>query len=145
MKRKVLLLSIKPEYAIRILNGDKRIELRKTSPKVEFNDIIVIYATAPTKAIVGYCKVRDIVRDSPKRLWLNYGSIAGIERKDFNTYYDQRDFGVGILLKDVRALNNKMKLCEIRKFLPSFNPPQSFAYLSRTDVYSTLRYRLRAA
>jgi predicted transcriptional regulator len=141
MKRKILLVSIKPEFAFRILSGDKQIELRKSTPKVNYGDLVVIYATAPVKAIVGYCTVQEVVRDKPKNLWCLYGDIAGIDRRNFNQYYCNTLYGTGILLKDVKPLKEELKLKDIRMQFPYFQPPQSYKYLSLNEIFSTVRHR----
>ena len=56
-----ILLSIKPEYANKIFDGQKRYEYRKRIPKKEVSKIIV-YSSAPEQAL-------DSVNDS-SRLFL---------------------------------------------------------------------------
>ena len=44
----ILLISVKPEFAEKILRGEKTIELRKSAPKkVDIEDYILIYVTSP--------------------------------------------------------------------------------------------------
>ena len=38
--KKILLLSIKPKYAKKILAGNKTVELRKNKPKIDRGDIV---------------------------------------------------------------------------------------------------------
>lgn len=42
---KAILISIKPKYVAKILNGEKTIEIRKTMPKCEFPIDVYIYCT----------------------------------------------------------------------------------------------------
>lgn len=54
---KAILLSIKPEWAEKIYNGEKTIEWRKSRPKLDRNNRhtrVYIYETAPVKRITGY-------------------------------------------------------------------------------------------
>lgn len=54
---KAILLSIKPEWAEKIYNGEKTIEWRKSRPKLDRNNRhtrVYIYETAPVKHITGY-------------------------------------------------------------------------------------------
>jgi predicted transcriptional regulator len=54
---KAILLSIKPEWAEKIYNGEKTIEWRKSRPRIDLNNRhmrVYIYETAPVKRITGY-------------------------------------------------------------------------------------------
>lgn len=48
-----ILLSIKPEYAEKILNGTKLFEFRKFFPRDESVRKIIIYATSPVCMVIG--------------------------------------------------------------------------------------------
>lgn len=135
MKR-ILLISIKPIYAFRILDGSKTMELRKCMPKVEKDNLVIIYASAPIKAVVGYGKVGDIIKDNPENVWTNYKDSIGINKQTFNDYYKNKSTAVGIVLRDIFKLEPEIKLDSIRSEIPNFFPPQSFKYLNQ---HSTLK------
>ena len=42
-----VILSIKPEYARRIMDGSKKIELRHSPIRLEPEDVILVYMSAP--------------------------------------------------------------------------------------------------
>ena len=46
---KAIMISIKPQYVEKILNGEKTIEIRKTTPKCELPCKVYIYCTKPKK------------------------------------------------------------------------------------------------
>lgn len=54
---KHIMISIKPEWVAKILNGEKTLEIRKTMPKCELPCKVYIYCTKPKKKIynIGYC------------------------------------------------------------------------------------------
>ena len=54
-----MLLSIKPEYAKVILDGQKEYEFRKRRCKTGVNKI-VFYSTAPESKVVGEAEIEDI-------------------------------------------------------------------------------------
>nr|WP_042287773.1 ASCH domain-containing protein [Nonlabens ulvanivorans] len=65
----LLIISVKPEYAIKILKGEKTIELRKCAPKkVGKNGYLLIYVTAPIKELWGIYKIEDIIKENPPTL-----------------------------------------------------------------------------
>lgn len=49
---KSIMISIKPEYVAKILNGDKTIEIRKTMPKCELPCKVYIYCTKQGRPLV---------------------------------------------------------------------------------------------
>ena len=56
-----ILLSIKPEYAEKILSGEKRYEFRRKLCKREI-DKIYIYATRPVQKVIADAGMRDILK-----------------------------------------------------------------------------------
>lgn len=64
-----VLLSIKPEFAEKILNGTKRFEFRKGIFKNPQISTVVIYATMPLGKVVGQFRIESILSDEPESLW----------------------------------------------------------------------------
>ena len=64
-----VLLSIKPEYAEKILNGEKKYEFRKVLPKNKSITKVIIYATMPIGKVIGEFEIAELISDSPSRLW----------------------------------------------------------------------------
>ncbi|APH40873.1 Uncharacterized protein A9P81_0990 [Leptospira interrogans serovar Copenhageni/Icterohaemorrhagiae] len=62
--RRVVFLPIKPEFAHKIINGEKNIEFRKKFSSQEV-ETIVIYSSSPEKRVIGYATVDSIVIDTP--------------------------------------------------------------------------------
>ncbi len=103
-REKVLVVSIKPEYANKIFSGEKTIELRKCVPNVQSGDTILIYVTAPVKAFKGIGKVKNIVEGTPTVIWNNYNKTSGINKQAFFDYYSNTNKAVGILLSEIQEL-----------------------------------------
>lgn len=138
MPKTILLLSIKPEYASKIFDGTKKVELRRVRNRLKSGDLVVVYVTSPEKALVGSFEVEDvIVKDLPEELnnlWKQVEEQAGIERKQFDTYYKGASLGVGIFLKNIQKFPKPLKLESLRKHLPNIRPPQSYRYLTHFEV-----------
>ncbi|CAM1360722.1 conserved hypothetical protein [Tenacibaculum litopenaei] len=128
---KVVILSIKPEFSDRIFEGTKKIELRKSKPNLKKGDLIIVYNTLPDKAIVGVCKVNEIIQSTPDEIWNNYSTDLGIDKKRYFEYYLGRDKAVGLRIDSFRKFKNRISLDTIREFLPDFTPPQTFKYYNR--------------
>lgn len=122
---RVALMSIHPHYAEAILKGTKRIEFRKRALACDVRTVVV-YATAPVKAIVGEFTIDDIVVATPTRLWNLHGSVGGIDRSSYREYYAGSTRAAGILVKASRRYKRPVPLAELS---PMPTTPQSFSYL----------------
>ena len=65
---KYLFISVKPIYAQKILSREKSIELRKLKPKVSPGDYIIIYASGPQKAVVGFGLIKRVIVTTPQEM-----------------------------------------------------------------------------
>ena len=123
-----LLLSLKPRFADAILDGTKTVELRRTRPLIRVPTDALIYASRPTMAIVGRCRVESIDSFTPTALWDAHGQSAGITRREFREYFRGAERAYGLMLSAPLRLES-MHLAEVRRWWPGFVPPQSFRYL----------------
>lgn len=131
---KFLFISVKPEYADKIINHQKTIELRKNLPNVNNGDYVIIYATVPIKTVVGFAKIKQIIRTNPKQMWSENSDRLGISKEEFEKYYANSEISVGIEINSVTKLNVGFSLQEIKKFIPKFSPPQTYKYLSNNQA-----------
>lgn len=121
-----VLLSIKPEYAEKILTGEKHFEFRKVIPKSAGVKTIVIYATMPVGKVVGEFDIEHILSESPKALWKLTAEFSGITKQFFNQYFEGRDIAHALKVKEVRRYKRPRALSSVIK---NGIPPQSFCYL----------------
>jgi len=119
-------LSIKPEFAEKILSGEKRFEFRRVMPKREVQHVVV-YASSPVRRLVGEFTVRRIVTASPSKLWRLTRSHAGISKGYFDDYFRDRSEAHAFEIGEVRLYERPL---DPRKMSPAFRAPQSFVYLS---------------
>ncbi|WP_185922446.1 ASCH domain-containing protein [Hafnia paralvei] len=122
-----VLLSIKPEYAEKILDGSKRFEFRKGIFKNKDIKSVVIYATMPVGKIVGEFFVEDIVTGHPDHVWSITQKFAGITKDFFDVYYSGRDKAFAIKIGTVEKFEQPRPLSSLGK---NITPPQSYRYLS---------------
>lgn len=123
-----VLLSIKPEYAEKILNGTKRFEYRKALPRHESVRTVVIYATMPVGKVVGEFEVGSFISDKPVNLWNRTKAASGISRKFFDDYFFGREIAMAIVVERPRRY---AKAKSLREVSGSSTPPQSFQYLAQ--------------
>lgn len=127
---RVALMSIKPEYAEKLLSGLKRVEFRRSGPKARVERILV-YATQPVGALVGILEVVATERATPQKLWRRYGAVGGIDRSAFFAYFDGTEAGDALLVGRVWRLETPVSL-EEAGLAPK--APQSFRYVESAFV-----------
>lgn len=130
MPADILLLSIRPEYASKIFDGTKTVELRRTRPRLQAEDWVLVYVSTPVQALIGMFQVDRVVAKVPTRLWSMVRDRAGITREQYDLYYAGADMAYGIFLKTARALPNPIYLGYLRRLFTGFQPPQSYRYLT---------------
>jgi predicted transcriptional regulator len=127
---RVALLSIHPRHAEAILQGEKRVELRRTAVAPDVTHVL-IYATAPVQAVVGWFDVVGVDVDSKTGIWGAHGAVAGVTRKEFRDYFAGAARAVAIRVGHAQRLDPLLPVHEI----PGVRrPPQSFQYLDRGSV-----------
>jgi predicted transcriptional regulator len=122
-----ILLSIKPEFAEKILQGEKHYEFRKVLPKATGVKTIVIYATLPLGKVVGEFDIDEILSDTPRNIWSETSNFSGISKRFFNDYFHGKEIAHAIKVKKVRRYSTPRELSSI---LASGIAPQSFCYLN---------------
>ena len=63
-----VLLSIKPEFVDKIFGGKKNFEYRKVIFRKQEIDTVIVYASTPTRRVIGEFKVVAIHEHSPEAL-----------------------------------------------------------------------------
>ena len=127
-----VILSIKPEYADKIFyEKTKKVELRRVFPDLEKDDLVIVYVSSPKKAVVGYFKIKNIIKKEVRYLWEEVEDKAGITPKEFYDYYSgvKLGIGIGIFFKKSKTFKKPVELEKLRQELKNFRPPQSYRYL----------------
>lgn len=119
-----MLLSIKPVYVKRILEGKKKYEFRKFHCK-EGVDTIIIYSTAPEKKVIGEVPLIDIIEGDVEYVWQQTRPDGGITKKAFKEYYKDKEIATAYKLGEVVIYEEPKELADF-----GLNyAPQSFAYI----------------
>jgi predicted transcriptional regulator/DNA-binding XRE family transcriptional regulator len=123
-----VVLSIKPEYSRKILEGKKTVELRRRFPlSAPRGTLAYIYSTSPDRAIVGRAEIVDVVKLPVSVIWKKFSSVAFIEKSDFDSYFDGIEDGFALKFANAKPLPRQLQLAELRERF-GFEPPQSFLY-----------------
>lgn len=131
------LLSIKPEFAKKILTGEKEYEFRRTIfSDANLVDFVYLYSSSPVKKIVGGFTIQRIVEATPEEMWDLFGDRSGIEdRERFMSYFDGVETGYAIQVGRTHRFQDEIDPDEV---FEDFVPPVSFYYLD-PDMDSTLQ------
>lgn len=121
---RALLLSIKPEYVAKILQGSKKFEYRKRLAKEDVS-VIYIYSTAPSMKVVASVQVLSRLSASPTALWEKTKKEAGISRAKYREYFRGCKTAYAYELGTVSIFEEAKQLLEYG----ITSAPQSFAYI----------------
>jgi len=123
-----VLLSIKPEFADKILDGEKQYEFRRSAfQDASEVDTVFLYSSSPVQRVVGAITIGDVVEDEPRDLWKRFGDSSGMSsRERFLQYFDGAMTGYAIEIGKSYRLSNSINP---RTFVSDFVPPVSFYYL----------------
>lgn len=122
-----VLLAIKPEFALKIFDGSKRYEYRRTIFKRTGVTTVVVYASDPIKSVIGEFDIGEIIHSEPRELWIKTGDQSGITEDNFLKYFENKQKGYAITVKKARRYDIPLAL---RKLMVHW-PPQSFTYLQQ--------------
>jgi predicted transcriptional regulator len=133
-----LLLSVRPIYASKIFDGQKTVELRRKFPhKKAAGAIALIYSSSPVSAVVGFARIKRVLKLPVGKLWKEYGSAACISKSDFDAYFAGVKFGFAVLLGSVQSLKMQIKAVDLKSQF-GIVPPQSYRYVTN-DCLSLMR------
>ena len=123
--KRCCLLSIKPNFADKIFSGQKKFEYRKICFSNEIKKIF-IYASAPTKKIVGCFETDLVLSDSPENIWDLTNMNSGLTEGQYHTYSGGLQKLYAIRINSYNQFRNSI---DPYSEIPNFIPPQSFYYI----------------
>ena len=124
-----LLLSVRPQFAERIYDGRKTLEIRKVAPAVIPGTMVLMYESGNQRKITGWFELDDITWYEPSKLWQNFGAQTGLEESEFNAYCDEHKKVAALRIARYGRFAAPIGLNELRQVVPNFMPPQNFRYL----------------
>ncbi|MBY8882214.1 ASCH domain-containing protein [Streptomyces sp. PLK6-54] len=128
-----MLLSVHPRFATAILDGSKTVEVRRQRVAAPPGTPVLLYATAPTMALVGLARIAAVHTASPREVWSVYRSQTGITQREYDAYMSGATQASGLTLEDTFAFDEPVTLGALRA-AGTFHPPQSYRYLKGDDL-----------
>jgi predicted transcriptional regulator len=129
-----VLVSIQPRYASKILDGEKTVELRRKFPQAAVvGATALIYSSSPVRAIVGYARIKRVLKLPVLEIWNEHGTAACLSKSAFDVYFADREFGFAVFFEQVRPLKKHFEAIDLKTQF-GIVPPQSYRYLSKECV-----------
>ncbi len=125
-----IILSIKPEFANKIFEGDKKFEFRRSIFKNKNVSKVIVYASSPISKVIGEFEIGSILFKDLDTLWSETKEFSGITEDYFFDYFIGKENGFALEVKKVKRY--KKELCIKESF--GKVPPQSFAYLEESTM-----------
>lgn len=120
-----ILLSIKPEYAEKILSGEKKYEFRRAIFKNSSVNKVVIYASSPIQKVIGEFDIECVISLDLSELWESTKYHSGIDKECYDSYFHGKEIGHAIKVKKAKRYRKHQDLDDY----DIQYPPQSFCYL----------------
>jgi predicted transcriptional regulator len=132
-----LLLSIRPEFAERILKKSKTVELRRKFSTRWIGHRINLYASAPVMSLVGEARISGVVVNTPEAIWERFNNRMGCTRDEFNRYAEGADELYAIELDEIQPYRDRFPLAQISSLLQEdLVPPQSYITLENNKPWA---------
>lgn len=130
------IISIKPEFSKKIVQGDKTVEVRRRGVNLELGDRLWVYETLPTGKVMFVVIVDHVFKGCPAEIWGKYADQIDISVEEFEEYFDGCDYGSAIAFKKVELLSASITLSDLKSFgLKSM--PQTYRRLDeKGELYS---------
>lgn len=121
------IISIRPEFVERIVDGRKSIEIRTRRPRFCKGDRLWVYEKLPVGHISVRVTVVDVLTLSPVAAWRKHRVAMGVSSCEFWNYVGGRLEIALIRLGDVKVMKSPVSLADIRRSTAAFHPPQFFS------------------
>ncbi len=120
-----VLLSIRPEFALKIFDGSKKYEYRRAIFKRREVTKVVVYASAPIKKVIGEFEIEGVLHEEPQTLWAKTGEHGGITQERFLEYFENKPKGYALVIHKAKSYDPPISLHSLMVSCP----PQSFVYI----------------
>ncbi|MCK4794512.1 MAG: ASCH domain-containing protein [Desulfobacteraceae bacterium] len=139
------ILSIKPEFAYRILDGTKTIELRRSRMGVNKGDVLLLYISAPDQCLGAWFRVAKVEVSNLNDMWGSNHSFLGLDHTEYLKYFDGVSDAIGLHIGKIHHLKPVIFLSEIKNLVDGFVPPQGIIWIkSKTGRYANLIRKLNS-
>jgi predicted transcriptional regulator len=130
-------MSIRAEYARKILSGQKKVEVRKKFSKKWKSSKVAIYASGRERSLVGEALIKDVVFDKPENVWERFSDQIGCTKEEFDKYTSSRNKVYAVVLEDAVPYRKSISIGEISDLMKeNLRPPQNYYNLSNNTKWA---------
>lgn len=120
-----ILLSVKPQYAHKLIDGTKKFEYRKHLPLRKVSKILV-YSSYPEKKVIGELEAIGTISMKKTPLWEKTKTDSGITRDEFRRYFQGCALAYAFVLGKSTKYEKPLELSDYN----ITRAPQSFLYIT---------------
>jgi len=132
-----LIMSIKPEFAKKIICGKKTVEIRRKFAEKWTGHKVNLYSSKPISGLVGEAKIDRVDVGKPDYIWELYYSNIGCNKKEFDFYTNSLEKIYAIVLDEIRPYETPIPLSQISYLInEDLRPPQSYFTTSKNKNWS---------
>lgn len=124
-----ILISLESRHAKNIYSGEKKIELRRRTMHVTPGTTVWIYEKVPIGSITGKATITAVHTASPAQLWRRFGSVSGLSKTEFLTYFTGVKVACVLILENATLIQQPVPLAFLKDVMGNFQPPQFFVRL----------------
>src|SRR3954468_6995405 len=117
-----------------MIEGSKRVELRRRAPKVDPLTRVWIYDKAPTASVRALAVLSSIETLPPEQLWDRHENDLGLSKKEFGGYVQGAPTVSALIFDHVHKLREPVGLNALRALSGGFHPPQFYLKVKRSSA-----------
>ena len=126
-----LLMSIRTKYAMMILSGDKKVEVRRMFSKKWKSSKVTIYVSGRERSLVGEALIKDVIFDKPENVWERFSDQIGCAKEEFDKYTASKNKVYAIVLEDAVPYQKSISIKEVSSLMKeNLRPPQNYCNLN---------------
>jgi len=125
-----ILISVQSRFIDGMLEGTKRVELRRRAPRIERGTRIWIYDKAPVAAVRAVAILAAVETMAPEVLWRRHETTLGLSLKEYNEYVAGCNQATALSLEHVYPIR-PVRLKDLRRLSRNFHPPQFYLRMGR--------------
>src|SRR5712691_3858150 len=85
---RAVVMSLRPRFARAILEGRKSVELRRRRVAAPPGSRLILYASSPTRAVLGTASLTSVDTGTAADIWRRYGHQLSLTKYEFDRYLD---------------------------------------------------------
>jgi len=132
-----LLMSIRPQYAERVLEGKKKVEIRRRFAPKWTGQRVSLYASRPLGALVGEARIGNVVSGKPAFIWERFSTEVGCSKEQFDRYTEGAQEVYAIVFSEVVRYSDRIPIEQLACLLnEELVPPQSYFSIESNKAWS---------